>query len=195
MKRELKAALYHLRIHADFEVVEMGDSEISAYTYERTINMEQRSQFLRGLKLDDDEKVAQVQQYMDRAHEAVAKSAAKENRNRLAPVPEDKVLAANARPINPDKNQYTFSAPKESSFRHRLPFRKNVRKMHTAVRLNQFIAQKSANARLVILNMPGPPRDTQNDMHFMTYLDVLTENLPRVLLVHGTGKEFITAYT
>ena len=66
MKKDLKTFLYHLRcvsliflallflflfiflflphprIEADVEVVEMHDSDVSAYTYERTLMMEQR---------------------------------------------------------------------------------------------------------------------------------------------------------
>ncbi|XP_074478906.1 solute carrier family 12 member 6 isoform X4 [Sebastes fasciatus] len=51
MKKDLATFLYHLRIEADVEVVEMHDSDISAYTYERTLMMEQRSQMLRQMRL------------------------------------------------------------------------------------------------------------------------------------------------
>lgn len=37
----------------------------------------------------------------------------------------------------------------------------NVRRMHTAVKLNEVIVNKSHDAQLVILNLPGPPRDTR----------------------------------
>lgn len=33
--------------------------------------------------------------------------------------------------------------------------------MHTAVKLNEVIVSKSHDAQLVILNLPGPPRDTK----------------------------------
>ena len=49
MKRDLKAWLSQLHIVADFEVVEMGDSEISAYTVERTVQMMDRANLLREL--------------------------------------------------------------------------------------------------------------------------------------------------
>nr|CAD7440846.1 unnamed protein product [Timema bartmani] len=55
MKKDLKMFLYHLRIEAEVEVVEMVDSDISAYTYERTLMMEQRNQMLRELRLNKKE--------------------------------------------------------------------------------------------------------------------------------------------
>jgi len=33
-----------------------------------------------------------------------------------------------------------------------------MKRMHTAVRLNQAIRERSQGARLVIVNLPGPPK-------------------------------------
>lgn len=33
--------------------------------------------------------------------------------------------------------------------------------MHTAVKLNEVIVNRSHDAQLVILNLPGPPKDTK----------------------------------
>lgn len=52
MKKDLKTFLYHLRIEAEVEIVEMIDTDISAYTYERTLMMEQRSQMLKQIRLN-----------------------------------------------------------------------------------------------------------------------------------------------
>lgn len=35
----------------------------------------------------------------------------------------------------------------------------NVRRMHHAQKLNEVIVKKSQEAKLVLLNMPGPPRN------------------------------------
>ena len=35
--------------------------------------------------------------------------------------------------------------------------------MHTAVKLNEVIVKKSQDAKLVLLNMPGPPRNRKGD--------------------------------
>lgn len=92
MKKDLKTFLYHLRIEADVEVVEMvgltqlltnpkstniifpikfqNNSDISAYTYERTLMMEQRNQMLRALGLNKKEnsKVVSVSQCFKKPH-------------------------------------------------------------------------------------------------------------------------------
>ena len=39
----------------------------------------------------------------------------------------------------------------------------NVRRMHTAVKLNEAIVAKSHEAKLVILNLPGPPKVVGKD--------------------------------
>jgi len=71
----------------------------------------------------------------------------------------------------------------------------NVRRMHTAVRLNEVIVKKSRDAKLVLLNMPGPPRNRNGDENYMEFLEVLTEHLDRVMLVRGGGREVITIYS
>lgn len=49
MKKDLKAWLYAIRIEASIEVIEFNDSDISQYTYERTLRMEQRTEMLRQM--------------------------------------------------------------------------------------------------------------------------------------------------
>ena len=70
----------------------------------------------------------------------------------------------------------------------------NVRRMHTAVRLNEAIVERSHEANLVILNLPGPPKTTAGDlncilpiMHFL--LDVSTDD--QVVANHCKMKFFV----
>lgn len=73
----------------------------------------------------------------------------------------------------------------------------NVRRMHTAVKLNEAIVNKSHGAKLVVLNLPGLPKVASKDYehHYMEFLEVLTEGLDRVLMVRGGGREVITIYS
>lgn len=75
------------------------------------------------------------------------------------------------------------------------PDEANVRRMHTAVKLNEVIVNKSHESQLVIINLPGPPRIQRGEENYMEFLEVLTEGLERVLMVRGGGREVITIYS
>lgn len=69
------------------------------------------------------------------------------------------------------------------------------RKMQAALRLNKAIKEQSIKSRLVILNLPRPPGAKQYFHNYMQYLEALTKDLQRVLLVRGSGKEVVTIYS
>ncbi|XP_028367124.1 solute carrier family 12 member 7 isoform X4 [Phyllostomus discolor] len=198
MKKDLQTFLYHLRISAEVEVVEMVENDISAFTYEKTLVMEQRSQMLKQMQLSKTEREREAQLIHDRntaSHSAVA--------------------ARSQAPPTPDKVQMTWTKEKliaekyknkdntVSGFKDLFSLKpewgnlnqSNVRRMHTAVKLNGVVLNKSQDAQLVLLNMPGPPRNRQGDENYMEFLEVLTEGLNRVLLVRGSGREVITIYS
>uniref|UniRef100_A0A672G0W8 Solute carrier family 12 member 6-like n=1 Tax=Salarias fasciatus TaxID=181472 RepID=A0A672G0W8_SALFA len=196
MKKDLATFLYHLRIEADVEVVEMHDSDISAYTYERTLMMEQRSQMLRQMRLSKSDREREAQLVKDR-----------NSMLRLTSIGSDDDDDTDG----PEQNRMTWTKEKTAQYRAThsgcstpegfrdmlsiRPDHSNVRRMHTAVKLNEVIVNKSHDARLVLLNMPGPPRNTEGDENYMEFLEVLTEGLERVLLVRGGGSEVITIYS
>ncbi|XP_074211734.1 solute carrier family 12 member 7 isoform X2 [Camelus bactrianus] len=193
MKKDLQMFLYHLRISAEVEVVEMVENDISAFTYEKTLVMEQRSQMLKQMQLSKTEREREAQLIHDR-HTASHSAAATRTQA----------------PSTPDRVQMTWTKEKLIAEKHRnkdaavsgfkdlfslKPNQSNVRRMHTAVKLNGVILDKSQDAQLVLLNMPGPPKNRQGDENYMEFLEVLTEGLNRVLLVRGSGREVVTIYS
>uniref|UniRef100_A0A4W4EIQ7 Solute carrier family 12 member 6 n=1 Tax=Electrophorus electricus TaxID=8005 RepID=A0A4W4EIQ7_ELEEL len=199
MKKDLATFLYHLRIEAEVEVVEMHDSDISAYTYERTLMMEQRSQMLRQMRLSKSDREREAQLVKDRNSMLRLTSIGSDDdddtdghRRVHMTWTKDKALELRAQAHIPSG----CSTPE--GFRDMLSIRpdhSNVRRMHTAVKLNEVIVNKSHDARLVLLNMPGPPKNPEGDENYMEFLEVLTEGLEHVLLVRGGGSEVITIYS
>ncbi|KAM6942565.1 solute carrier family 12 member 4 isoform 2-T2 [Xenentodon cancila] len=196
MKKDLATFLYQLRIEAEVEVVEMHDSDISAYTYERTLMMEQRSQMLRQMRLSSAERQREAQLVKDRHSLVRMGSLYSDEEEEVVEVPPEKVQMTWTREKCEAERRNRNNAPE--NFRELMslkPDQSNVRRMHTAVKLNEVIVNRSHDARLVLLNMPGPPRNTDGDENYMEFLEVLTEGLERVLLVRGGGREVITIYS
>ncbi|XP_022130318.2 solute carrier family 12 member 4 isoform X1 [Pieris rapae] len=235
MKKDLKMFLYQLRLEAEVEVVEMTDSDISAYTYERTLMMEQRNQMLRELRLNKKETMGMMQNLVDYReqtaeeklplvqaivdhHHADIKTASKvrfadpgsEPNPNDAPSPpladsdekehDDKCEGAPSPPPDAEKkdgNANGDALNPKPNLTSITPDEGTVRRMHTAVKLNEVIVSRSHDAQLVILNLPGPPRDTklERESNYMEFLEVLTEGLEKVLMVRGGGREVITIYS
>ncbi|XP_035282010.1 solute carrier family 12 member 6-like isoform X2 [Anguilla rostrata] len=206
MKKDLATFLYHLRIEAEVEVVEMHNSDISAYTYERTLMMEQRSQMLRQMRLSKSDRDREAQLVKDRNSMLRLTSIGSDDDDETdvgdrsvggATTEHRRVhMTWTKERLQQVRAQSGCSTPE--GFRDMLSMRpdhSNVRRMHTAVKLNEVIVNKSHDARLVLLNMPGPPRNQEGDENYMEFLEVLTEGLERVLLVRGGGSEVITIYS
>ncbi|XP_058420387.1 solute carrier family 12 member 7 isoform X2 [Diceros bicornis minor] len=193
MKKDLQVFLYHLRISAEVEVVEMVENDISAFTYEKTLMMEQRSQMLKQMQLSKTEREREAQLIHDRntaSHSAVA------SRTRAPSTPDRVQMTWTKEKLIAEKSKNRESGV--SGFKDLFtlkPNQGNVRRMHTAVKLNGVLLTKSQDAQLVLLNMPGPPKSRQGDENYMEFLEVLTEGLNRVLLVRGSGREVITIYS
>ncbi|KAM8822681.1 solute carrier family 12 member 7 isoform 1-T1 [Spinachia spinachia] len=236
MKKDLQMFLYHLRLNAEVEVVEMHDNDISAFTYEKTLVMEQRSQMLKQMQLSRTEREREIQSITDESRNSIRRknqgaapsttrsrstSAAEDTQEDEAQLIHDRNTASHAA-INdkaeagPDRVHMTWT--KDKLFMERNRNREcsanvavrdlfnmkpeweslnqsNVRRMHTAVKLNEIVVNKSQGAQLVLLNMPGPPRNRGGDENYMEFLEVLLEGLNRVLLVRGGGREVITIYS
>lgn len=68
MKKDLMAFLYHLRIPATVEVMELPDADILPYTYERTLYMEERQRILQDLNISRRQWRTEPQSIMDTSH-------------------------------------------------------------------------------------------------------------------------------
>ncbi|XP_041039775.1 solute carrier family 12 member 7-like isoform X3 [Carcharodon carcharias] len=197
MKKDLQLFLYQLRLDAEVEVVEMLDNDISAFTYERTLVMEQRSQMLKQMQLSKNEREREAQLIHDR--NAAAHSS---GTDKLSVAPEGVHMTWTKEKITAErhKNKESLSSEGVRDIFNMKPEwgnlnQSNVRRMHTAVKLNEVVVNKSQDARLVLLNLPGPPKNKQGDENYMEFLEVLTEGLNRVLMVRGGGSEVITIYS
>ncbi|KAJ8260454.1 hypothetical protein GJAV_G00182370 [Gymnothorax javanicus] len=239
MKKDLTTFLYHLRIDAQVEVVEMHDSDISAYTYEKTLVMEQRSQILKQINLTKNEREREIQSITDVSRGSIRrKNPSSSGATLSVPVeqpgvsvkkPEEELQLIHDKNTTPTPTspqspvegaqspgetvQMTWTEEKAEDDKGKTkppgastpegikdifnmkPNQSNVRRMHTAMKLNGVIVKKSQEAKLVLLNMPGPPKNRTGDENYMEFLEVLTEGLNRVLLVRGGGREVITIYS
>uniref|UniRef100_A0A4W4DWX1 Solute carrier family 12 member 5b n=1 Tax=Electrophorus electricus TaxID=8005 RepID=A0A4W4DWX1_ELEEL len=238
MKKDLITFLYHLRLDAEVEVVEMHDSDISAYTYEKTLVMEQRSQILKEMHLTKNEREREIQSITDVSRGSIRRKnppnlhAQKTDESAGGSVeekPEEEVqliqgmnttliptptnptspTSLSAQAVSPGEAvQMTWSDAIDNSKNPSVaipegirdmfnmkPNQSNVRRMHHAQKLNEVIVRKSQDAKLVLLNMPGPPKNRMGEENYMEFLEVLTEGLNRVLLVRGGGREVITIYS
>ncbi|KFR14732.1 Solute carrier family 12 member 7, partial [Opisthocomus hoazin] len=249
MKKDLQMFLYHLRLNAEVEVVEMFENDISAFTYEKTLMMEQRSQMLKQMQLSKNERelffllllvtfLSQIQSITDESRGSIRRKSYSspqsigqdvqallidDYREEEAQLIHDRNTASHSAPAIkasvaaavPEKVQMTWTKEKFVAEKHKNKDsnvsgfkdifnmkpewgnlnQSNVRRMHTAVKLNGVVLNKSQHAQLVLLNMPGPPKNRKGDENYMEFLEVLTEGLDRVLLVRGSGREVITIYS
>ncbi|XP_052060467.1 solute carrier family 12 member 4-like isoform X2 [Mytilus californianus] len=202
MKKDLETFMYQLRINAEVEVVEMSNNDISAYTYERTLMMEQRSEMLKVIRRGSRSSSLEPSTILDFSSMKTPSNL----KVKLETVHEDGPSESSTDSI--DKNQFTFTPssqanskattptnPANNDLLNIKPDKKNVRRMHTAVRLNEVIIDKSHEAQLVILNLPAPPKSQAGELNYMEFLEVLTEGIDRVLMVRGSGHEVITIYS
>ncbi|XP_057680193.1 solute carrier family 12 member 7 isoform X2 [Corythoichthys intestinalis] len=231
MKKDLQTFLYHLRLNAEVEVVEMHDNDISAFTYEKTLVMEQRSQMLKQMQLSKTEREREIQSITDESRNSIRRknqgaaegaslsrqsSPTEDTQEDEAQLIHDRNTASHTASndkseTGPERVHMTWTKDKLFTERNRnreananvamrdlfnmKPNQTNVRRMHTAIKLNEVVVNKSQGAHLVLLNMPGPPKNRGGDENYMEFLEVLLEGLNRVLLVRGGGREVITIYS
>ncbi|XP_069480895.1 solute carrier family 12 member 1 isoform X1 [Ambystoma mexicanum] len=68
-------------------------------------------------------------------------------------------------------------------------------KSYRQVRLNELLQEHSRSANLVVLSLPVARKHTVSDYLYMAWLEILSKNLPPVLLVRGNHKSVLTFYS
>ncbi|XP_077328086.1 solute carrier family 12 member 1 isoform X2 [Lithobates pipiens] len=68
-------------------------------------------------------------------------------------------------------------------------------KSYRQVRLNELLQEHSRSANLIVLSLPIARKATVSDHLYMAWVEILSKNLPPVLLVRGNHKNVLTFYS
>ncbi|CAH2274001.1 solute carrier family 12 member 1 isoform X3 [Pelobates cultripes] len=68
-------------------------------------------------------------------------------------------------------------------------------KCYRQVRLNELLQENSRSANLIVLSLPVARKGTISDHLYMAWVEILSKNLPPVLLVRGNHKNVLTFYS
>lgn len=68
-------------------------------------------------------------------------------------------------------------------------------KTHRHLRLRELLLENSKEAKLVVMSLPMPRRGTVSSPLYMSWLEVLTKDLPPYLLVRGNQQSVLTFYS
>uniref|UniRef100_A0A183URV3 K+/Cl-Cotransporter n=1 Tax=Toxocara canis TaxID=6265 RepID=A0A183URV3_TOXCA len=202
MEAELKQyVVYQLRIRATILVVDLADPEISKTAFERTLLMEQRTRY--NLEM----------------HSLVHRPLQRPSVGGLSFVPQRQSSRFEVQKINSQasmddvltneeqesvtfvhlcyfhvcrkKNKVMFATGEEEEVKT-VEKLADMQKELKALDRTKIIIENSFNSQLVLLNLPKPPIGKDGLDNYIHYLEVLTDNVKRVLFVRGTGQEVIT---
>ncbi|CAL2032658.1 unnamed protein product [Caenorhabditis brenneri] len=195
MKAGLQKYIYMLRIDAELFIVDLLDMEVSDEVVEKAAEVERKQK---------------EREEMRRSKSGYLNDGYMEDNGKPRPIQmrhSDSTRSFSGQPpahtsINLDESAETSFTESlfDDFYRSGTPneeleggMKLNIHKMNTSVRLNRVIRENSPDSQLILLNLPSPPRNRLAfNNSYMTYLDVLTEDLPRVLFIGGSGREVIT---
>ncbi|CAJ0578861.1 unnamed protein product, partial [Mesorhabditis spiculigera] len=201
MQQDLQKYVYQLRIDTKILIAELADPQISKNAFERTLLMEERTIFIhkmqqqRSIQRGEGQYfsllvVAEHQQAREKVNSKGTISSSEadaetEDSGEAEKKHDDENEAVPA--LNDHDKKQDVKKKKVCALN-----RDKVHKMHTAIRLNELITEPSKeDSQRVLLNLP-PPIGREGLDDYIHYLEVLSDNLPRVIFVRGTGKEVLT---
>jgi solute carrier family 12 (sodium/potassium/chloride transporter), member 2 len=68
-------------------------------------------------------------------------------------------------------------------------------KTNRQLRLREMLLEHSKDANLVVMSLPMPRRETVSAPLYMSWLEILTRDLPPMLLVRGNQTSVLTFYS
>ena len=66
---------------------------------------------------------------------------------------------------------------------------------HRHLRLAELVRAYSSESELVVMTLPLPRRGSTSAALYMTWLDIMTKDMPPVLLVRGNQQSVLTFYS
>ncbi len=202
IKREMTNWLYMLRIDGTVEVVELERVDVTAYTVERPVAEKERQEALSHL---EEKLISKLEpQVITNKHRGGSCRSDSSSRQSRPDALSEKSSITSMKSENEasSASQYTFterqllrSVGEGDSLDDHLDQQRGSVRLHSATRLNKTIVAHSSESKLVVINLPQPPKTRAGMSNYMSYMDILTGSVKRVLLVRGTGKEVITIYS
>ncbi|GMT15337.1 hypothetical protein PFISCL1PPCAC_6634, partial [Pristionchus fissidentatus] len=200
VQKNLQKHIYQLRIDAELFVVNMNtDDELTREVQEKTAEMElkrlpkleeMRARSVTGSYLNDSYSNDET---LPRSETTRAFARSVSTMIKIGEQGETSFTEGRYADLFADDQSRDFSSEAASTANGNGTAKLNVQKMNTAVKLNKVIMENSPDSQLVILTMPIIPKKIDAFINqYMTYLDVASEGLKRVIFVHGSGKEVIT---
>lgn len=200
IQQDLQTYLYELRLEGTVEVIEMATEDMGNYVVERTMKMKERTKLLQGIgtvrKSSLIHPLGKVTDLASRDTQEVLERARTSNSNLDRKNKHDvkvDLFSDEPTPIMSPKMGGEKSKGNSAELISKAS-QKNLKHMQTAVRLNTMIKDRSSQANLVIINLPNVPYTTKGQANYMSFMEELTNDLERVMLVRGTGREVITVY-
>nr|CAD2188412.1 unnamed protein product [Meloidogyne enterolobii] len=195
IKHALQRHIYMLRIDANVFIVNMIDPDsVDDDAVQKTLNMEQRTRTLLKKNLSNLSNGGMLNGGFLSDDSGRLTPQTRNSANNTLTVPGQQQIRQSIIETSLFRmdNQDTLNSSDQISLKDIDDVK--VQKMNAAVRLNQVILEYSTESQLVLLSLPKPPKSIQSLVeNYLAYVEALTEGLPRIMLIGGSGKEVITA--